>query len=113
MLSDTPRERDIEWTDTGAEGCWRFVNRIYRFCTEAGDLPAPGTAVTATDEASTALRQASHKAIAAVTEHLEHLRFNSAVAQLYTLANVIGASDKAGPPGGAAALEARRLLSAP
>ncbi|HKU55344.1 MAG TPA: leucine--tRNA ligase, partial [Rhizomicrobium sp.] len=122
MLSDTPPERDIEWTDTGAEGCWRFVGRVYRLCTEAGDLPAPaapearvkeGTAVTATDQASTALRQASHKAIAAVTEHLEHLRFNSAVAQLYTLANVIGASDKANPAVRREALEALVLLCAP
>src|SRR6185369_7624602 len=83
MLSDTPPERDIEWTDAGAEGCWRFVNRIYRFCTEAGELPAPaapearvkeGEPANRADEASAALRQASHKAIAAVTDHLEHLR---------------------------------------
>ncbi|HKU65721.1 MAG TPA: leucine--tRNA ligase [Rhizomicrobium sp.] len=113
MLSDTPPERDIEWTDTGAEGCWRFVGRVYRLCTEAGALPPPGTPPSADDEASKALRQASHKAIAAVTEHLEHLRFNSAVAQLYTLANVIGASDKAGPAARREALEALVLLCAP
>jgi leucyl-tRNA synthetase len=113
MLSDTPPERDIEWTDTGAEGCWRFVNRIYRLCTEAGNLPPPGTLVSATDEASTALRQASHKAIAAVTEHLEHLRFNSAVAQLYTLANAVGAAEKADPVARREALEAIVLLCAP
>ena len=113
MLSDTPPERDIEWTDTGAEGCWRFVGRVYRLCTEAGALPPPGTPPSADDEASKALRQASHKAIAAVTEHLEHLRFNSAVAQLYTLDNVIGASDKAGPAARREALEALVLLCAP
>src|SRR5262249_10902692 len=106
MLSDTPPERDIEWTDAGAEGCWRFVQRIYRLCTEAADLPAPGMPVAADDEVSKSLRQATHKAIAAVTEHLEHLRFNSAVAQLYTLANVIGASDKANPAARREALEA-------
>ncbi len=54
-----------------------------------------------------------HKAIAAVTEHLEHLRFNSAVAQLYTLANAIGAADKANPAARREALEAIVLLSAP
>jgi leucyl-tRNA synthetase len=113
MLSDTPPERDIEWTDAGAEGCWRFVNRIYRLCTEAGELPPPGTQASADDDASKTLRQASHKAIAAVTEHLEHLRFNSAVAQLYTLANAIGAADKAGPAARREALEAIVLLSAP
>ncbi|HEX2760875.1 MAG TPA: leucine--tRNA ligase [Rhizomicrobium sp.] len=113
MLSDTPPERDIEWTDAGAEGCWRFVQRIYRLCTEAENLPAPGTPVSADDEVSKTLRQAVHKAIAAVTEHLEHLRFNGAVAQLYTLANAIGAADKANPSARREALEAIVLLSAP
>jgi leucyl-tRNA synthetase len=113
MLSDTPPERDIEWTDAGAEGCWRFVQRIYRLCTEAENLPAPGTPVSADDEISKTLRQAVHKAIQAVTEHLEHLRFNSAVAQLYTLANAIGAADKAHPSARREALEAIVLLCAP
>ena len=43
MLSDTPPERDIEWTEEGAEGCWRFVQRIHRLVTEAEGLPPPGT----------------------------------------------------------------------
>ncbi|HKQ43778.1 MAG TPA: leucine--tRNA ligase [Rhizomicrobium sp.] len=113
MLSDTPPERDIEWTDAGAEGCWRFVQRIWRLCTEAQGLPAPGTPASADDETSKLLRQATHKAIQAVTEHLEHLRFNSAVAQLYTLANAIGAADKANPSVRREALEAIVLLCAP
>ncbi|HEY0267575.1 MAG TPA: leucine--tRNA ligase, partial [Rhizomicrobium sp.] len=113
MLSDTPPERDIEWTDAGAEGCWRFVQRVWRFCSEAEELPAPGTPPAAPDAASKALRQATHKAIAAVTEHLEHLRFNSAVAQLYTLANAIGGADKADGSARREALEALVLLCAP
>ena len=113
MLSDTPPERDIEWTDAGAEGCWRFVQRIWRLCTEAQGLPVPGTPASADDETSKLLRQATHKAIQAVTEHLEHLRFNSAVAQLYTLANAIGAADKANPSVRREALEAIVLLCAP
>jgi len=113
MLSDTPPERDIEWTDAGAEGCWRFVQRVWRLCSEAQDLSAPGTPAMADDEPSKSLRQATHKAIAAVTEHLEHLRFNSAVAQLYTLANAIGAADNANPSARREALEALVLLSGP
>jgi leucyl-tRNA synthetase len=113
MLSDTPPERDIEWTDAGAEGCWRFVQRIWRLVTESGELPAPGTPAAGDDEVSKALRQATHKAIAAVTEDLEHLRFNRAVAQLYTLANAIGAGEKANPSARREALEALVLLSAP
>jgi leucyl-tRNA synthetase len=113
MLSDTPPERDIEWTDAGAEGCWRFVQRIWRLVTESGELPAPGTPVCGDDEVSKTLRQAAHRAIAAVTEHLEHLRFNSAVAQLYTLANAIGAASTANPSVRREALEALVLLCAP
>jgi leucyl-tRNA synthetase len=122
MLSDTPPERDIEWTDAGAEGCWRFVNRIWRLSSESEGLPAPaapearmekGSPVMADDEASKTLRQATHKAIAAVTDHLEHLRFNSAVAQLYTLTNVIGGAEGANPGARREALEAVVLLSAP
>ena len=122
MLSDTPPERDIEWTDAGAEGCWRFVQRIYRLCTESPDLPAPAApearvkeaaAISGDDADSKALRQAVHKAIQAVTEHLEHLRFNSAVAQLYTLANAIGAAPKAHGCVRREALEAIVLLCAP
>jgi leucyl-tRNA synthetase len=113
MLSDTPPERDIEWTDAGAEGCWRFVNRVYRLCTEAENLPAPGAAVSADDTDSKTLRQAAHKAIAAVTDHLDHLRFNSAVAQLYSLSNAISDAGSANGAVRRAALEALVLLSAP
>ena len=113
MLSDTPPERDIEWTDAGAEGCWRFVQRVHRLVTEAEGLPAPGAAPTADDDASKALRQAAHKAIAAVTEHLAGLRFNSAVAQLYMLANAITDGAQADAAVRREALEMLVLLSAP
>jgi leucyl-tRNA synthetase len=114
MLSDTPPERDVEWTQEGAEGCWRFVQRIHRLVTEAGELPPPGTRPP--DETSGAdleLRRAVHRAIAAVTEDLKALRFNRAVAQIYTLANALSA---AGAVNGAVrreALEALVLLIGP
>ncbi len=52
MLSDTPPERDIEWTDQGAEGCWRFLQRIHRLVTETTNLPPPGTKIGKTEGAS-------------------------------------------------------------
>jgi leucyl-tRNA synthetase len=113
MLSDTPPERDIEWTDTGAEGCWRFVQRIWRLASESEGLPPPGTLPATNDEVSKTLRQAAHRAIAAVTEDLENLRFNRAVAQLYTLANMLGGAEKADPAARREALETIVLLSAP
>jgi leucyl-tRNA synthetase len=92
MLSDTPPERDIEWTEAGAEGCWRFVQRVYRMVTETPGLPEPGTAIPAVSGPALELRRATHRAIAAVTDDLEALRFNRAVARIYELANAIGAA---------------------
>jgi leucyl-tRNA synthetase len=113
MLSDTPPERDIEWTDTGAEGCWRFVQRIWRLVSEAEGLPAPGTVAAPTDETSKSLHRAAHKAIAAVTEDLAGLRFNRAVAQLYMLSNAIADVPRADAATRREALESMVLLAAP
>ena len=102
MLSDTPPERDIEWTDAGAEGCWRFVQRIHRLVHRSGRPAAAGHGDRrGTTKRRKTLRRPRISAIAAVTDDLEHLRFNRAVAQLYTLANAIGAADKADRRGAA------------
>jgi len=89
MLSDSPPERDVDWSEAGAEGCWRFVQRIHRLVTEAQSLPPIGTSIGPVSGAALELRQATHRAIAAVGEDLAELRFNRAVAQVYTLANAI------------------------
>jgi leucyl-tRNA synthetase len=114
MLSDTPPERDIEWTEAGVEGCWRFVQRVHRLVAEAEGLPPPGTAAGEAQGAALELRRAAHRAIAAVTEDLDALRFNRAVAQIYTLANAIGGAD-AGIDGAVRreALETLALLIGP
>jgi leucyl-tRNA synthetase len=109
MLSDTPPERDIEWTQESAEGCWRFVQRIHRMVTETEGLPAPGTV----PEDASELRRAVHRAIHAVTGDIEALRFNRAVAQIYTLANAIGDAPEAPGAERREALETLVLLSAP
>jgi len=108
MLSDTPPERDIEWTQDGAEACWRFVQRIHRLVGEAENLPPPGTKPPeSAEDAALELRRATHRAIAAVTEDLNALRFNRAVAQVYTLANAI---QSAGMVEGAVRREALETL---
>jgi leucyl-tRNA synthetase len=113
MLSDTPPERDIEWTGSGAEGCWRFVQRIWRLVSEAEGLPPPGTQAAPGDAISKSLRQSAHKAIAAVTEDLSVLRFNRAVAQLYMLSNAIADAPGADAATRREALETMVLLAAP
>ena len=95
MLSDSPPERDIEWTQEGAEGCWRFVQRVHRLITESEQLSPVGVGIGPNDlgaEAALALRQATHRAIEWVTDDLEHLRFNRAVARLYELTNEISSA---------------------
>jgi leucyl-tRNA synthetase len=113
MLSDTPPERDIEWTEEGAEGCWRFVQRIWRLVTESENIAPPGTKIENAQGPSLDLRRATHRAIAAVTDDLAALRFNRAVARIYELANAIGAADKADGAARREALEALVLLIGP
>jgi leucyl-tRNA synthetase len=109
MLSDTPPERDIEWTDEGADACWKFVQRVWRLVGEAEGLPPAGTPV----EGSSDLRRAVHRAIAAVTEDLAALRFNRAVAQIYTLTNAISSAATAPGPERREALETLVKLIGP
>jgi len=114
MLSDTPPERDIEWTDQGAEGCWRFTQRVWRLVTETEGLPPPGTAIQQAEGAALELRRAAHRAIAAVSDDLDALRFNRAVAQIYGFVNAIEAAGT-GVPGAVRreALETLTLLIGP
>ena len=88
MLSDSPPERDMEWTESGVEGASRFLKRLYRM---AGDPSlATATGPLPTDGAGAELVRAAHRAILAMSEDIEAFRFNKAVAQLYTLANAVG-----------------------
>jgi leucyl-tRNA synthetase len=91
LLSDSPPERDLEWTETGIEGIWRYVNRLWRMVSEPSvPLPPPGTAAAATQSPPVAaIRRATHKTIAAVTDDLDKFRFNRAVARIRELTNAL------------------------
>jgi len=92
MLSDSPPERDLEWTEAGVTGAWRFQQRLHRIANEAmTKLPAADAArPEAFSVAATALRRAAHKTIAGLSADIEAFHFNKAVARLYELANTIG-----------------------
>jgi leucyl-tRNA synthetase len=94
MLSDSPPERDVIWTEEGVAGAHRFVQRVWRLISEAAPgLPPPGQPAPAgADEAAVALRKVAHKALADVGEHIKALRFNVAVARIYELANAVSAA---------------------
>ncbi len=94
MLSDSPPERDLEWTEAGVTGAWRFQQRLHRIATMALEqVPPAGTPRPAKfSEAATQLRRAAHKTIAGLSADIEAFHFNKAVARLYELANSIDAA---------------------
>ena len=79
MLSDSPPERDLEWSESGIEGAARFVQRVWRL----------GQAAAGNEGEDSALLRKVHRTIAAVGEAIEGLQFNKSVAALYELTSAI------------------------
>jgi leucyl-tRNA synthetase len=88
MLSDTPPERDMEWTEAGVEGAWRYVNRLWRLIEDYQTVVA-GADATGADTAME-LRRVAHKAVDRMTAHIDAFALNSAVAEVRILSNAIG-----------------------
>ncbi len=91
MVSDSPPERDVEWTESGIEGAWRYVNRVYRLVREAlPTLPSCGTPIPeAFSGEALELRKAVHKTIQDVASDIESFAMNKAVARIRELSNSI------------------------
>jgi leucyl-tRNA synthetase len=92
MLSDSPPDRDVEWTERGVQGAWRFTNRLWRLVGEAAEIAAtaPAERPQSFSPAALAVRKAAHRALARVTEDIEKLHFNVCVAAVYEFANAMG-----------------------
>ncbi len=84
MLSDSPPERDLPWSEAGIEGCWRFVQRLWRVF----------NSVEASEGQDKALERKLHQTIDLVSKDIEALAFNKAVARLYELTNAIEKAEK-------------------
>ena len=84
MLSDSPPERDLPWSEAGIEGCWRFVQRLWRLFA-AYEETAPG--------GDKALDRKLHQTIDAVGRDIEALAFNKAVARIYELTSAVEKAD--------------------
>ena len=91
MLSDTPPERDIEWTSAGVEGAYRFLQRVWRLVNEAVEKGGRESVPAEMSGEVLELRRATHRSIAAVTAAVEKLRFNVAIAHIYEFANALSA----------------------
>ncbi|MGA1783490.1 MAG: leucine--tRNA ligase [Candidatus Puniceispirillaceae bacterium] len=105
MLSDSPPERDMEWTESGVEGASRFLKRVWRMAQDPELAPRGAAPLPDSEGSALALIRMAHKSIIGLSADIENFRFNRAVAQLHMLANAI-ADVKAGDKG---ASEAKRF----
>jgi leucyl-tRNA synthetase len=94
MLSDSPPEGDVIWSDKAVQGAWKFVQRLWRLVVDAAgvapekDMPRPA----AFSPPALALRKAAHRALARVSEDIERLRFNVCEAHIHEFANTFQTS---------------------
>jgi leucyl-tRNA synthetase len=106
VLSDSPPERDVQWSSAGVEGSRRLTHRIWDLFDGLTDDNVPCT----DESAATELRKAAHKTVKAVTDGFEGFRFNSAIAKLYEFVTTIRDADVT-KVGSAARREALTLLA--
>ncbi len=97
MLSDSPPERDVHWTDAGVEGAYRFIQRLWRLIDSHADrlcdhATAHGGEIQPQSDADKALYKTVHQALAATTDDLNRLAFNKAVARIYELSNALSSA---------------------
>ncbi|OWY13483.1 leucine--tRNA ligase [Thioclava sp. JM3] len=107
VMSDSPPERDVEWTAAGAEATSKFLARVHRIADDIANSDAP-----ANEAEDTALLKATHKAVDEVTKSIEGFTFNKAVATLYGLTNTMSKS-KAGAETKREAMKLMAQLMAP
>jgi len=94
VLSDSPPERDAQWTTEGVKGAWRLVGRLWD---EFDSQPASVADAAADDDAkAVALTRSTHRLIKALTEAIEGFRFNSGIARIYAFLNELKGLPAAG-----------------
>jgi leucyl-tRNA synthetase len=113
ILSDNPPERDMEWTEAGVAGAFRFTQRAFRLAEALGPGFQSSSPDPAIGDAARGLRRMTHRTIAAVSEALDSFAFNVAVARLYELANAISEAERIEDTGGLgwAQREAAQMLA--
>jgi leucyl-tRNA synthetase len=89
MLSDSPPERDVIWTEEGVQGAWRFVQRLWRLIGEIADVKAPAARPDTFGPDAQKVRKSAHRALSNVSDDIARLRFNRCVAHIYECANAL------------------------
>jgi leucyl-tRNA synthetase len=106
VLSDSPPERDVEWTASGAEATYKHLARVWALCSRIGEMPADHVGV---DDAN--LARATARAIHDVTVGIESFTFNKAIAKLYEFTNILSRSNGSTPAMKAAIRTLAQLMS--
>ncbi|QNL20038.1 leucine--tRNA ligase [Hyphobacterium sp. CCMP332] len=109
VLSDSPPERDVEYTDGGVDGVWRFVQRLWTVVDGFDGTDATDMSGVSADGLE--LRKTAHRSVRDVTEAIEGFRFNSAVAKVHDLVNALRKFLPANAADKAAQKEALTLLA--
>ena len=91
MLSDSPPERDVIWTEAGVDGAHRFVQRVWRLLGEAAPALKSAAPAPAKEGEAAGISKAAHKTLKAVGEDLDKLAFNKAIARMHELVNTLAA----------------------
>jgi leucyl-tRNA synthetase len=92
VMSDSPPERDVEWTSAGAEATFKHLSRVWALCARIGEMPADHIG-----EGDDALMRATAKAVAEVTTGIENFAFNKAIAKLYEFTNTLSRANASTP----------------
>ncbi len=91
VLSDSPPDRDVIWSEAGVEGAHRFVQRVWRLISEASEQMGECNANPAKEGEGLAVSQIAHKTLKAVQADYDKLAFNKAVAGIYEFVNALAA----------------------
>jgi len=90
MMSDSPPERDLEWTEAGIEGAWRYINKLWKLLLSLKPLFEKTLAEPIEfSEEALALRRKTHLTVKDISQDIEHFRFNKAVARIRELSNAM------------------------
>ncbi len=94
MLSDSPPERDVIWTEAGVQGAYKQTQRLWRLTCEIERVVGPERppAPAAFGEEAKRIRRIAHGALAKIEDEIERLRFNVCIATIYEFANALGAA---------------------